>query len=75
MHPDDEVREGLTAGGFGRVETEVYEIPPDPVDRFLYSGKHRPELYLNQESLRHGERPRRPRFMERPGALDPRRPR
>jgi len=37
----------LSAAGFVRVTTERYTVRPDLQDRFLYSGKHRPTLYLD----------------------------
>ena len=43
----DRVSEGLRRAGFGSIETEAYEVRHDLKDMFLYSGKHRPELYLD----------------------------
>ena len=37
----------LSAAGFVRVATEPYTVRPDVQDLFLYSGKHRPMLYLD----------------------------
>jgi ubiquinone/menaquinone biosynthesis C-methylase UbiE len=37
----------LETAGFGNVRTEPYDVRRDVEDLFLYSGKHRPELYLN----------------------------
>lgn len=47
MPEADAVRAALAAAGLGRIETEPYAVRPDLQDRFLYSGKHRPELYLD----------------------------
>lgn len=41
------VEAALEAAGLRRIETEPYAVRPDLADRFLYSGKHRPELYLD----------------------------
>jgi hypothetical protein len=38
--------ESLLGAGFTVVCTENYEVAEDLQDLFLYSGKHRPELYL-----------------------------
>ncbi|MBI1730132.1 class I SAM-dependent methyltransferase [Candidatus Acetothermia bacterium] len=43
----DQVKTSLSQAGFGKIETEIYEIQPDLRDRFLYSGKHNPGLYLD----------------------------
>jgi ubiquinone/menaquinone biosynthesis C-methylase UbiE len=43
----DEVLRHLDAAGFRTVRTDPYEVAPDLRDLFLYSGKHRPELYLD----------------------------
>jgi ubiquinone/menaquinone biosynthesis C-methylase UbiE len=43
----DAVRRALGAAGFPRVATEVYSTSPRLEDLFLYSGKHRPSLYLD----------------------------
>lgn len=52
--PDiDEVQEALTRAGFQVAYTEPYEIQTDLQDFFLYSGKHRPGIYLS-ESVRTG---------------------
>jgi SAM-dependent methyltransferase len=37
----------LHRAGFSSVRTEPYKVAADPEDLFLYSGKHRPELYLD----------------------------
>ena len=47
------LRRALDAAGLEPVGEEPYFVRPDLVDRFLYSGKHRPEHYLS-EHFRHG---------------------
>jgi SAM-dependent methyltransferase len=37
----------LHEAGLRLVQVEPWVVPADPVDLFLYSGKHRPELYLD----------------------------
>lgn len=50
--PDlDGMRSALSAAGFSRVATEVYSVSPRLEDLFLYSGKHRPSLYLDPRFL------------------------
>lgn len=39
----------LADAGFQYIEEERFEIPPDLADLFLYSGNHRPEIYLLPE--------------------------
>lgn len=52
--PDlDEVQSALQDAGFQVACTETYDVQPDLQDFFLYSGKHRPEIYLS-ESVRRG---------------------
>ncbi len=46
-HPMQQIIDALRAAGFINVRTEPYVVPPNVEDLFLYSGKHRPELYLN----------------------------
>jgi SAM-dependent methyltransferase len=41
------VLRALDAAGFEVVDEEPWWVPPEPVDLFLYAGKHRPELYLD----------------------------
>ncbi len=41
------ITDALRAAGFSRVQTEPYAVKPDLEDLFLYSGKHRPSLYLS----------------------------
>jgi SAM-dependent methyltransferase len=43
----DAVSGALTGAGFRVAAVELWEVPPDPIDVFLYAGKHRPELYLD----------------------------
>ena len=46
-YPMQRIIDALRAAGFSNVRTEPYVVPPNVEDLFLYSGKHRPELYLN----------------------------
>lgn len=39
----------LLTAGFGAIAHERYEVRPDLQDLFLYSGKHRPERYLDPQ--------------------------
>ena len=41
------VLDALSENGFKPVRTELYDVRPDLEDLFLYAGKHRPELYLD----------------------------
>lgn len=41
------VTSALHAAGFDTITTEKYSVKEDLQDLFLYSGKHRPELYLD----------------------------
>jgi ubiquinone/menaquinone biosynthesis C-methylase UbiE len=41
------VREALTESGFRFLGAETFLVQPDLQDLFLYSGKHRPELYFD----------------------------
>lgn len=43
----DVVDNVLSGSGFHSIETEDYSIREDLQDLFLYSGKHRPEIYLD----------------------------
>jgi ubiquinone/menaquinone biosynthesis C-methylase UbiE len=43
------VSEALHHAGFIHVEAEPYQVQEDLQDFFLYSGKHRPELYLDAQ--------------------------
>ena len=48
-----EVEDSLYRAGFSTIETETYDVSPDLQDLFLFSGKHRPQLYLD-EGFRRG---------------------
>ena len=48
----DRVMESLTRAGFARIESEIYDVRPDLQDLFLFSGKHRPSLYLDERFRR-----------------------
>jgi len=39
--------QALEQSGFAALHTEAYEVRRDLRDFFLYSGKHRPEMYLD----------------------------
>jgi ubiquinone/menaquinone biosynthesis C-methylase UbiE len=39
--------QALRQSGFASIHTEPYEVRTDLQDLFLYSGKHRPEMYLD----------------------------
>ena len=41
------IMEALRQSGFASIHTEPYEVQTDLQDFFLYSGKHRPEMYLD----------------------------
>ena len=41
------VKASLYRAGFSTIQTEAYDVRPDLEDLFLYSGKHRPQLYLD----------------------------
>lgn len=41
------VLQHLHSAGFDKAVTEPYEIRPDLQDFFMYSGKHRPQIYLD----------------------------
>ena len=45
----DLVQGSLSEAGFTTMETEPYEVAEDLQDLFLYSGKPRPEMYLDPE--------------------------
>jgi len=49
----DLVTGALTGAGFTSIETEGFDIQDDLQDFFLYSGKHRTEMYLD-EGVRRG---------------------
>lgn len=46
--PTKKIRETLCGAGFATVEQHAYFVPEDPVDLFLYAGKHNPSLYLDE---------------------------
>ena len=48
----DLVLDSLAEAGFSVGPIETYDVRPDLQDFFLYSGKHRPELYLSEEVRR-----------------------
>lgn len=43
----ERIAQALAGAGFPRVRAEPYAVRPDLEDLFLYSGKHRPALYLS----------------------------
>ena len=47
------VEAALSAAGFRSVAIEPWDVPPDLEDKFLYTGKDRPELYFD-EAFRSG---------------------
>lgn len=49
----EEIRLALERASMAVISTKKYEISPELQDLFLYSGKHRPELYLS-ETVRNG---------------------
>ena len=49
----DLVTGALTQSGFTSIDTEGFDIGDDLQDSFLYSGKYRPEMYLD-EGVRRG---------------------
>lgn len=53
MPPLALMEEALVAAGFRLSYTEPYEVRPDLQDFFLYSAKHRPQMYLS-ETVRKG---------------------
>jgi ubiquinone/menaquinone biosynthesis C-methylase UbiE len=53
LPPVARVRSALRAGGFASVDTHGFEVTAETADLFLYSGKHRPERYLDP-SVRQG---------------------
>lgn len=52
MPPLQDVTSALVEAGFQLSCTEPYEVQPDLQDFFLYSGKHRPEIYLSESVWR-----------------------
>lgn len=49
----EKIEKSMAQNGFEIIKTEPYFVKKDLQDLFLYSGKHRPELYLNK-SIRQG---------------------
>src|SRR5690606_21842705 len=49
----ESISTAMTNSGLEIVQTEKYFVRPDLEDHFLYSGKHRPELYLSPK-IRNG---------------------
>jgi ubiquinone/menaquinone biosynthesis C-methylase UbiE len=45
----DTIEAGLRQAGFDSIRTDPFEVPTDLQDMFLYSGKHRPEIYLDPQ--------------------------
>jgi SAM-dependent methyltransferase len=43
----DAISDALRGAGFTSIATDLYEVADDLQDLFLYSGKHRPWLYLD----------------------------
>ncbi|GAA0194939.1 class I SAM-dependent methyltransferase [Fulvivirga kasyanovii] len=46
------VTAAMESAGFAVLELEKYNVEPDLQDFFLYSGKHKPDLYLNPDIRR-----------------------
>ena len=42
------IKNALVRAGFGSVKTETYQVREDLQDLFLYSGKYKPEMYLDE---------------------------
>lgn len=49
----DNIKKAMIKAGFISVKTEYYSIEPTLEDKFLYCGKHNPELYFDDQ-IRHG---------------------
>jgi len=49
MPGKNEIIEALQNAGFRNIQMEPYEIRDDLEDLFLYSGKHRPGIYLDSQ--------------------------
>ena len=47
MPMTDDVVHHLKRAGFSKVDFDAWEVPRDIQDLFLYSGKYRPEIYLD----------------------------
>lgn len=52
LPPFSKIEKSLTAANLKIEKTENYFVRDDLQDHFLYSGKHRPELYLREEIRR-----------------------
>jgi len=50
---DDEIQAAVDKARLRLVEKEPWCVPTDPIDLFLYSGKHNPSIYLD-EHVREG---------------------
>jgi len=48
----EENRAELAAAGFVDIEMEKYFVSENLVDQFIHAGKHRPELYLNDDVMK-----------------------
>ena len=48
MSGRSEIVDALQSAGFGEIRTESYEVRDGLGDLFLYSGKHRPRMYLER---------------------------
>ena len=48
MPSQDEIADALESAGFEQIRTEPYKVKDELEDFFLYSGKHRPEMYLER---------------------------
>src|SRR5690606_17469052 len=44
----ERIKSAMEASGIGISETEKYHVKPDLKDKFLYCGKHDPEIYLDK---------------------------
>ncbi|RSC93655.1 class I SAM-dependent methyltransferase [Tenacibaculum singaporense] len=53
MPPLESIKSAMSNAGFTNTKTENYFIEPNIEDKFLYCGKHNPELYFD-EQIRHG---------------------
>lgn len=49
MPPLEAIEAALAQAGFRVLPYETWDVPPDLCDHFMYSGKHRPHLYLEQK--------------------------
>jgi ubiquinone/menaquinone biosynthesis C-methylase UbiE len=53
MPSDQQLQAALDSAELSVQFAEPWFVPPDPIDLFLYSGKHNPEIYFN-EHVRQG---------------------